>query len=100
MASVVYYLTYLICQPNPVFQVAYYLLSMGGFVVFVLYGFVHLPNPYLASYHIITGTAVYLFAFCTYFIACMNEAGVVTKASLSHLKTLIAAPNRNNKACR
>lgn len=66
-------------KPNPIVQIVYALCAGGGFYIYVIYGFCHLPNPYVSSYHKITGTMVVLACYFSYYKACVTDPGYVSK---------------------
>jgi hypothetical protein len=66
---------YVLYKPNPIVIIVYLLCAVGGFYVYVVYGFVHIPNPYIASYHKTTGTLLMLLCYYTYYRACTVEPG-------------------------
>ena len=42
---------YLCFEANPLIQFFYLFLAVGGYYMYVVYGFIHVPNPYVANYH-------------------------------------------------
>jgi hypothetical protein len=42
---------YLTEEKNPVFQIAYVSIIVLSYFAFTVYGFPHMPNPYLSEYH-------------------------------------------------
>ena len=78
-----YYCSYIFKKPNPAFQLLYLVLSVGGFYVYVTYGFIYLPNPFLSYSHVHYGS--FLFAVCVYsfYRTCSTRPGVITKANIA-----------------
>lgn len=76
-------LHYVIAEPNPIFQIIYLLLSVGGYLVYVFYGFPFIPNPYVHPIHMYFGSVVYFVALTTFILACINPPGAVTKKNLT-----------------
>lgn len=74
---------YVIAEPNPIFQFVYLLLSIGGYVVYVFYGFPYIPNPYVHPVHMYFGSFVYFTALVTFILASINPPGAVTKKNLA-----------------
>ena len=74
-----YYATYIFYKPTPVFQVAYLILSVGGYGIFFIYGFNYIPNPFVPSMHMYVGSFLYLIALGTFFMASINPPGKITK---------------------
>ena len=86
--AVTYYCSYIFKKPNPSFQIIYLLLSLGGFYIYVTYGFVFLPNPYISYSHVHYGS--FLFALCLYsfYKTCSTRPGVITKNTIEKLQDL------------
>lgn len=89
--ALVYYSSYIFKKPNPSFQVKstqilYLLLSVGGFIIYCLYGFVHLPNPYLSYSHVHYGTVVFALCLYSFIKTSFTSPGVVTKANEAKFK--------------
>ena len=72
---------YLCYSQNPIVQVIYLLAAGGGFVIYVLYGFCHMPGPYVSGYHKYTGTVLMLACYYSYYRACKQDPGYITSQS-------------------
>ena len=72
---------YVVYKPNPIVQIVYALCAGGGFFIYVKYGFCHLPNAYVGSYHKITGTILMLTCYYTYYKACATDPGYISKST-------------------
>lgn len=79
--KIVYCSTYLFYKPNPVFQLFYLALSLGGYTIYAVKGFKFLPNPYVSSYHIYLGTLLYLVALSTFILACVASPGIINDST-------------------
>ena len=62
-------------------QIIYLICAVGGFVVYVKYGFCHIPGPYVASYHKYTGTALMFACYYSYYKACKVDPGYITNTT-------------------
>jgi hypothetical protein len=66
---------------HPIIQIAYVVLVFGGYGLFVLHGYPHLPNRYMAAYHKWVGAALFAACVVTFALACFTDAGTVTPAN-------------------
>lgn len=89
-----YYGMYVFRKPNPVFQILYLSLSLGGYTIFALEGFPMLPCIYADRYHIYIGTALYMFAIYSYIAACSNSPGLVNRQNLEKFTKLYPHDNK------
>ncbi|KAF0689606.1 Aste57867_18963 [Aphanomyces stellatus] len=70
---------YVVYQPNPLLQIVYLHLVIGGYALFLVFGQPLLPNVYLTeAYGYGLGMAAFL-ALLSFLQACMYSAGVLTK---------------------
>lgn len=77
--------TYLCFTSNPLVQVFYVFVVVGGYLVFVAYGFPHLPNRLAGVGHKYVGTAVFLTSTWVWWKACRSDPGVITPANVEAL---------------
>lgn len=77
-----FYVMYIFTEPNPFFQLLYLALSLGGYTVFMHYGFPLMPNMFIDEYHIYIGSAIYFLALVSFISACLASPGIVTKQNL------------------
>lgn len=71
---------YVFGKPNPLMMIAYLILAVGGFVVYVRIGMMkYCPGPYLAGYHRITGSLLMFLCYYSYWKACTLDPGVINK---------------------
>lgn len=80
--KVVYYLTYIIKQKNPCFQVLYLILSLSGYTIYYIEGFRYIPNPYVPVFHKYFGTLFYFMSFCTFIVACRAKSDKITSMNV------------------
>jgi hypothetical protein len=66
---------WMLYKPNPIVQIIYLLCAVGGFYTYVNYGFCHIPNNYVSSYHKVTGTIVMIACYFSYYKACVVSPG-------------------------
>lgn len=76
---------YLCYTVNPAVQLFYLCVVCGGFSTFVVYGYPHIPNRYVAGFHRYAGVAVYMICLSVWWLACRSDPGTVTAANVSKL---------------
>lgn len=69
---------YLCYSQNPLVQIIYVLAAGGGFSIYVLFGFPHIPGPYLGVYHKYAGSLLMLCCYYSYYQACRVDPGYIT----------------------
>ena len=77
---------YIFYKRNPLVQIVYLLCAVGGFAVYVKFGFCHVPGPYIAGYHKITGSLLMSWCYWSYYKACTVSPGLITKTDKEALK--------------
>lgn len=77
-----YYAMFIFIELNPFFQLIYLTLSIGGYVIFYVYGFPYIPNAFVPEFHKYTGSFVYFVALLTFMLASIVPPGVITKSNL------------------
>ncbi|KAG1689286.1 hypothetical protein DVH05_002354 [Phytophthora capsici] len=73
---------YALYQPNPLQQVFYLLLVVGGYSAFLFCGLPHLPNDSLSAIHIYLSFVVVLGALHSFIVASMSSSGVLLPQTL------------------
>ncbi|KAG1699435.1 hypothetical protein DVH05_012850 [Phytophthora capsici] len=73
---------YALYQPNPLQQVFYLLLVVGGYSAFLFCGLPHLPNDSLSAIHIYLSFVVVLGALHSFIVASMSSPGVLLPQTL------------------
>mmetsp|Transcript_76068 Transcript_76068/g.212589 ORF Transcript_76068/g.212589 Transcript_76068/m.212589 type:complete len:372 (+) Transcript_76068:115-1230(+) len=76
---------YVCYTSNPIVQVFYLCVIVGGFLTFVTYGFPHLPNRLVGSVHKYTGFAVFVVCLSVWWKACSTDPGTVTPLNVDDL---------------
>jgi len=66
-------------KPNPLLQIVYLGLVIGGFLVFVIEGFPLMPNPFFGEIHFYTSHLAVLGTLLTFLRASMSDPGRITK---------------------
>jgi hypothetical protein len=66
---------YVFFKPNPIVQIIYLFCAVGGFYLYVEFGFPHVPNQYMANYHKYIGTCLALLCYYSYYKACAVDPG-------------------------
>ena len=74
---------YICFSSNPLVQILYLFLAVGGFFIFVRTGFVRfIPGPYLAAYHKVTGTILMVICYLSFLMASWTDPGVIKKTNV------------------
>lgn len=69
---------YVCYTSNPIVQVFYLLVVVGGYLAFCFYGYRHLPNRFAGGWHKYSGTAVFTACLSVWWKACRTDPGMVT----------------------
>lgn len=69
---------------NPIVQIIYLTLTIGGFYIYIVFGFCHLPGPYASNYHRYTGSILMLICYYSYYMACVVDPGKITKLNVKN----------------
>mmetsp|Transcript_57927 Transcript_57927/g.186038 ORF Transcript_57927/g.186038 Transcript_57927/m.186038 type:complete len:377 (+) Transcript_57927:134-1264(+) len=77
--------TYICYRSNPIVQVFYLCVIVGGFLTFVLHGFPHIPNRYVGSFHKYTGFGVFSICLAVWWKASSANPGTVTPLNVDEL---------------
>lgn len=59
----------------------YLLCAGGGFILYVIFGFCHIPGPNIASYHKITGSLIMFACYYSYYKACSVDPGYIVSST-------------------
>ncbi|ETK80007.1 hypothetical protein, variant 2 [Phytophthora nicotianae CJ01A1] len=79
LARIVNYVLY---QPNPLQQIFYLLLVVGGYSAFLFFGLPHLPNDSLGEIHIYLSFVAVLSALQSFIAASMSSPGILLPPTL------------------
>ena len=71
--------SYLAYECNPLVQIFYLFIIVGGYSIYVIYGYPHVPNPYLAWYHKPIGFLVFLSCLYHFTMCSTKDPGVITE---------------------
>lgn len=77
--------TYLCYQTNPLVQIFYLTVMVGGYLTFVTNGYSHLPNRLAGHFHKYTGLAVFITCLSVWWKACQTDPGIVTSKNVEDL---------------
>ncbi|KAH7474926.1 hypothetical protein PRIC1_012940 [Phytophthora ramorum] len=75
-------LGYALYQPNPLQQIFYLLLVVGGYSAFLFSGLPHLPNDLLSEIHVYLSLVAVLGALHSFIVASMSSPGVLLPQTL------------------
>lgn len=76
---------YVCYTSNPLVQIFYILVVVGGFLTFVAYGYPHLPNRLAGAYHKYSGLCVFATCLLVWWRACATDPGSVTQHNVDEL---------------
>lgn len=76
---------YICYQSNPLVQIFYLLVVVGGFITFVANGFPHVPSRNISAWHRYTGLGVFLTCITVWWRACSADPGTVTRLNVDKL---------------
>jgi len=76
---------YVCFTSNPLVQISYLLVVVGGYLTFVTYGYSHLPNNYVGSWHKYSGFAVFTTCLSVWWRASSLDPGTVTPENAEDL---------------
>merc|ERR1719245_2437416 len=69
---------YICYRSNPIVQLFYLAVVVGGFMTFFSHAVPHLPNRFCASYHKYSGMGVFLTCLFVWWRGCSTDPGTVT----------------------
>ena len=76
---------YVCYTSNPLVQIFYLCVVVGGYLVFVAYGYPHVPGRFCAAYHKYLGFLNFTVCLGVWWRACRMDPGVVTPANADKL---------------
>mmetsp|Transcript_68615 Transcript_68615/g.193579 ORF Transcript_68615/g.193579 Transcript_68615/m.193579 type:complete len:383 (-) Transcript_68615:103-1251(-) len=76
---------YVCYTSNPLVQIFYILVVVGGFLTFVGYGYPHLPNRMAGAYHKYTGLCVFGTCLLVWWRACATDPGSINHHNVDEL---------------
>jgi len=76
---------YVCYTSNPIVQIFYLLVVIGGYLVFCYYGYPYIPNRLLGAYHKYVGFAIFKLCLYCWWTACRSDPGVVTAENVDEL---------------
>lgn len=69
-------------KPNPTVFYLYLILSVGGYTLFVIYGYPELPNPVVPwEHHKVTGFLLFFVTVTLFIKSSVDDPGVITKSN-------------------
>jgi len=76
---------YICYTSNPLVQIFYLLVVVGGYATFVAYGYPQIPNPLLSSVHKYIGFVIFVACLSVWWKACSTNPGSVTHENVDKL---------------
>mmetsp|Transcript_98218 Transcript_98218/g.204851 ORF Transcript_98218/g.204851 Transcript_98218/m.204851 type:complete len:389 (+) Transcript_98218:204-1370(+) len=76
---------YLCYKTNPLVQIFYLFVVVGGYLVFVAFGYPMVTDQGFSSIHKYLGFVIFLFCVGTWWKACFTDPGIVTKQNVEDL---------------
>lgn len=77
--------TYVCYTSNPIVQVFYFAVVVGGYGTFAFFGYPHIPNRMLGSFHKYVGFIIFAICLGVWWRACTVNPGRVTKENVDRL---------------
>jgi len=72
-------------RKNPIVQLFYLCVVVGGFLTFVAHGYPHLPNRLVGVVHKYSGFGVFVMCLTVWWRACTTDPGTVTLGNMDDL---------------
>eukprot|EP00931_Biecheleriopsis_adriatica_P000942 TRINITY_DN10110_c0_g1_i1.p1 TRINITY_DN10110_c0_g1~~TRINITY_DN10110_c0_g1_i1.p1 ORF type:complete len:382 (+),score=59.99 TRINITY_DN10110_c0_g1_i1:41-1186(+) len=76
---------YVCYTSNPLVQIFYLLVVVGGYATFVAYGYPHMPNKLVSGVHKYVGFIVFTLCLMIWWRACTADPGTVTQDNVDEL---------------
>lgn len=76
---------YIAYSSNPLVQVFYLCVVVGGYLGFAYYGYPHIPNRYLGDWHKYAGFVIFFTCLSVWWKACRTDPGMVTPKNVAGL---------------
>mmetsp|Transcript_100148 Transcript_100148/g.312023 ORF Transcript_100148/g.312023 Transcript_100148/m.312023 type:complete len:378 (+) Transcript_100148:96-1229(+) len=76
---------YICYRSNPIVQIFYLCVVVGGFLTFVAHGFPYMPNRLVGSFHKYVGFGVFTACLTVWWRACSTDPGTVTPLNVDEL---------------
>lgn len=76
---------YVCFTSNPIIQVFYFCIIVGGYAAFVIYGYPFIPGAHLAAYHKYFGFVVFAMCLLVWVKASFTDPGTVTAENVDAL---------------
>mmetsp|Transcript_23248 Transcript_23248/g.66076 ORF Transcript_23248/g.66076 Transcript_23248/m.66076 type:complete len:382 (-) Transcript_23248:118-1263(-) len=76
---------YLCYRSNPIVQIFYLCVVVGGFLTFVAHGFPYIPNRLVGAFHKYLGFGVFSSCVYVWWRACTTDPGTVTPLNVDEL---------------
>eukprot|EP00419_Tripos_fusus_P015309 CAMPEP_0172743574 /NCGR_PEP_ID=MMETSP1074-20121228/132620_1 /TAXON_ID=2916 /ORGANISM="Ceratium fusus, Strain PA161109" /LENGTH=387 /DNA_ID=CAMNT_0013574321 /DNA_START=14 /DNA_END=1177 /DNA_ORIENTATION=+ len=77
--------TYICYRTNPIVQLFYLMVVVGGYLTFCAHAFPHLPNKFVGTNHKYSGLAVFAGCLWVWWKACSTDPGTVTQENADDL---------------
>lgn len=74
---------YIVNKPNPILQIFYLFLVIGGTSLFMLTGFAYIPGLYISSFHLFGLPTMMCLTLLSFYIASNSNPGTVTSSELT-----------------
>jgi len=76
---------YLCYKSNPIVQMFYLLVVVGGTLTFMAFGYPHVPNRFLGGVHKYLGFVIFTICVAVWWKACSTDPGIITKNNVEDL---------------
>jgi len=76
---------YICYTSNPIVQIFYLLVVVGGYLCFAYFGYPHVPNRYAGGWHKYSGFCVFMACVSVWWKACRTDPGMITDENVDEL---------------
>ena len=66
-------------EPNPLLQMVYGGLVLGGYGVMIWKGYPHIPNLFMSAYHKFVGILMLTMTMWSWYLVCSTDPGTITQ---------------------
>ena len=81
-------INYIINENNPLVQIVYFIIAVGGYYLYVINGFPRVPNDYIGNYHKYIASVIMFLCYWSYVMACITDPGKVPTTRHEHSKVM------------
>lgn len=76
-------ISYVCYSNNPIVQIVYIVLALGGFYIYIETGFKkYIPGMFISAYHKYIGSGFMILGYISFLLACWTNPGIIKKSNL------------------